>query len=156
MSDKGIRDKLGAIMDLHVLPDLPDSRAVWTTPFFLNGTRLASVGVQPGAEILETARSDNGDIEIRSPGSSAKITQRDIYACKVRAREGALAWKGRGFCLPSAARCLAKPVGAPACLPACLHVAASGSAMLATWVRNAGRLFTPRASLPPTESPRAL
>ncbi|GBF96782.1 hypothetical protein Rsub_09638 [Raphidocelis subcapitata] len=82
LSDPGVRDKLGAIMDLHQLPPLNSTRAVWTSPFLLPGARPASLA---GPGLLEVSGVDagTGAIAIRSPGSTAKIgSRRDVYACK--------------------------------------------------------------------------
>ncbi|KAI8476263.1 MAG: hypothetical protein J3K34DRAFT_401723 [Monoraphidium minutum] len=79
LSDQGVRDKLGSIMDAHVLPALPESRAVWTAPFMLPGARLQSLGPELAVGPPDPAM---GGIVIAAPGSSARIQQRDLYACK--------------------------------------------------------------------------
>jgi hypothetical protein len=90
-----VRGKLAAIVDLHVLPPLNATRAVWTVPFFAPGTKLPSLA---GPEVVEVAEDGGGGggIKIRAPGSTAGVRdgQRDIYACKVgRDRAG-----GPGCC----------------------------------------------------------
>lgn len=64
-----------------MLPPLPSSRAVWTAPFFTPGTRLPSVA-SPDALVVGDNGGGGGDVSIVSPGSTAKIRARDVYACK--------------------------------------------------------------------------
>jgi hypothetical protein len=70
-------------MDLHQLPPLNETRAVWTAPFLAPGARPATLA---GPGLLEVSGVDpgTGEISVRSPGSTAKIgPRRDMYACKV-------------------------------------------------------------------------
>jgi hypothetical protein len=79
-SDTGARDRLAAVLDLHVLPALPDTRAVWTTPFFATGARLPTAA--RGAA-LEVVGSGDGGIVVKGPGGkTATVTKKDVYACK--------------------------------------------------------------------------
>jgi len=95
LSDGAARDKFLAILDLHLLPPLPQTRAVWTTPFFQPGTQLPA-----RAGVVEVVAVDGDSIGLKSAGATAQITRRDIYACKVRLRVGCLgggcAWRVMG------------------------------------------------------------
>lgn len=89
LSDAATRDKLAAIVEVHWLPPLPESRAVWTTPFMLPGTKLPGLNAPAGSGGLVTVRSvaSDGAIELESAGgATARIRGggdgRDLYACK--------------------------------------------------------------------------
>jgi hypothetical protein len=96
-SDAGVRGKLASIMDLHVLPPLNDTRAVWTTPFFAPGAALPTAA-GPGAPLVVAEGGGGGGIKLQAPGSSATVRdgQKDIYACKVRP-----SLSGQAGCMPS-------------------------------------------------------
>jgi hypothetical protein len=82
-AEEGVRAKLANIMSYHVVRPVPGYEA-FTTPFMAEGTVLQSF--KNGTSI--TVESNNGgNIKLKSASTTADITRKDLYACKV----------GRGF-----------------------------------------------------------
>lgn len=79
LSDDGVRGKLATIMAYHAVKPVPGYEA-WTTPFLLPGTQLQTF--KDGATLEVVEGGDGGNIKVQGAGSSAEITQKDIYACK--------------------------------------------------------------------------
>lgn len=83
-ANEGLRAKLANIMSYHVVRPVPGYEAI-TTPFMVEGAVLQSF--KNGSSITVASQS-GGTIKLQGAGSSADITRRDIYACKVRSLPG--------------------------------------------------------------------
>ena len=79
-TDEATRNRLADIMSLHVLPPVANLNAVWTSPFFTEGTTLSTL--KSGTQI-RVSSNNGGNAVLEAPSSSATVQQKDIYACKV-------------------------------------------------------------------------
>lgn len=78
-SNDGVRNKLASIMSYHVVRPVPGYEA-FTTPFMLEGVALKTF--KNGTD-LTVESNTGGNIKVKGGSTSADITQKDIYACKV-------------------------------------------------------------------------
>ena len=89
-ADASAKAYVAELARAHLLPPLPDTRAVWTTPFFLPGTEAATL---QGRKVRVAARDGDTPTLAGASGAQARVTKADVYACKgyVNVLDGVLA-----------------------------------------------------------------
>ena len=86
----GTGKKMADIGRYHVLPPLPVTEAVWTTPFMSNVSMTSLMVYSTGGLTLNIGASVNAprrgtydQVHLSSPGTpTSTVTHPDIYACK--------------------------------------------------------------------------
>lgn len=68
------------MLKVHLLPPLPATEAVWTTPFLRRGSLIPTMSLD--IEVLEIAETPTGT-QILGPYNAVNIIEGDKEACKV-------------------------------------------------------------------------
>ena len=79
-ADGAAKAYLADVIKHHVLPPLPATRAVWTTPFMRPGTEMATLRGNGGKIRVESA--EGGRVRLDGGAGGASILKADLYACK--------------------------------------------------------------------------